>query len=113
MKRCEKCFGEYDESIAAGVCPFCGYIQGEQQDDPRYLPIGSILHDRYIIGGVVGAGGFGITYKAWDNKYNICKAIKEYFQQGVVNRIPGDTDVFVAAPKRQAEFEYGKAFTRN
>lgn len=108
MKRCEKCFGEYDESIAAGVCPFCGYIQGEQQDDPRYLPIGSILHDRYIIGGVVGAGGFGITYKAWDNKYNICKAIKEYFQQGVVNRIPGDTDVFVAAPKRQAEFEYGK-----
>ena len=35
-------------------------------------------------------------------------AIKEYFQQGVVNRIPGDTDVFVAAPKRQAEFEYGK-----
>lgn len=108
MKRCEKCFGEYDESIAAGVCPFCGYMQGEQQDDPRYLPIGSILHDRYIIGGVVGAGGFGITYKAWDNKYNICKAIKEYFQQGVVNRIPGDTDVFVAAPKRQAEFEYGK-----
>lgn len=108
MKRCEKCFGEYDESIAAGVCPFCGYIQGEQQDDPRYLPIGSILHDRYIIGGVVGAGGFGITYKAWDNKYNICKAIKEYFQQGVVNRIPGDTDVFVAAPKRQGEFEYGK-----
>ena len=71
MKRCEKCFGEYDESIAAGVCPFWGYIQGEQQDDPRYLPIGSILHDRYIIGGVVGAGGFGITYKAWDNKYNI------------------------------------------
>ena len=108
MKRCEKCFGEYDERIAAGVCPHCGYMQGEQQDDPRYLPIGCMLHDRYIIGGVVGAGGFGITYKAWDAKYNVCKAIKEYFQQGVVNRIPGDTEVFVSAPKRQEEFEYGK-----
>ena len=108
MKRCEKCFGEYDERIAAGVCPHCGYMQGEQQDDPRYLPIGCMLHDRYIIGGVVGAGGFGITYKAWDVKYNVCKAIKEYFQQGVVNRIPGDTEVFVSAPKRQEEFEYGK-----
>lgn len=108
MKRCEKCFGEYDEMVAAGVCPYCGYMRGEKQDDPRYLPIGSMLHERYIIGGVVGAGGFGITYKAWDTKHSICKAIKEYFQQGVVNRIPGDTEVFVSAPKRREEFEYGK-----
>ena len=77
MKRCEKCFGEYDESIAAGVCPFCGDIQGEQQDCGGYLPIGSILHDRYISGGEFGAGGVGIAYKAGDNKYNMCKAIKE------------------------------------
>lgn len=108
MTRCKKCFGEYDEVLAAGVCPHCGYYEGEQQDDPRYLPMGSLLHGRYIIGGVIGVGGFGITYKAWDNKYNICKAVKEYFQQGVVNRIPGDTQVFVSAPKRQEEFEYGK-----
>ena len=108
MKRCEKCFCEYDEEIAAGVCPYCGHTEDEVPDDPRYLPMGSMLHDRYIIGGVVGAGGFGITYKAWDTRHNVCKAIKEYFQQGVVNRIPGDTKVFVSAPKRQEEFEYGK-----
>lgn len=108
MKRCENCFSEYDEEVAAGVCPYCGYSQEDTPDDPRYLPIGTLLHDRYIIGGVVGAGGFGITYKAWDTKHNVCKAIKEYFQQGVVNRIPGDTQVFVSAPKRQEEFEYGK-----
>lgn len=108
MKRCEKCFKEYDETVAAGVCPYCGYMQGEKPDDPRYLPIGCLLHDRYVIGGVVGVGGFGITYKAWDTKHSVCKAIKEYFQQGVVNRIPGDTEVFVSAPKRLEEFKYGK-----
>lgn len=108
MGRCNKCFNVYDDEISAGVCPACGYYDGEPQEDPRNLPIGSLLHDRYIIGGVLGVGGFGVTYKAWDTKHNVSKAIKEYFQQGVVNRIPGDTQVFVSAPKRREEFEYGK-----
>lgn len=108
MVKCKKCFKEYDDKTAAGVCPYCGYCDGDLQDDPRNLPIGHMLHERYIVGGVLGVGGFGITYKVWDTRYNVCKAIKEYFQQGVVNRIPGDTKVFVSAPKRREEFEYGK-----
>lgn len=109
MERCEKCFELYDDLIAFGVCPHCGYYEGEQQDDPSALPIGSILHDQYVIGGVLGVGGFGITYRAWDKKHGVVKAIKEYFQQGVVNRSPGDTQVFVTAQKREEEFRYGRA----
>ena len=108
MVRCEKCFESYDDRIAAGVCPHCGYYTGEPQADPRYLPIGFVLHDRYVIGGVIGVGGFGITYKAWDRKYGVCKAVKEYFQQGVVNRVPGEAQVFVSSERQREEFLYGK-----
>lgn len=108
MSRCQKCFKEYDDRIAAGICPFCGYQEGDQQDDPRYLQIGTVLQGRYVIGGAIGAGGFGITYKAWDRNHNICKAVKEYFQQGVVNRVVGSKEVLLTSEKRRDEFEYGK-----
>lgn len=108
MGRCERCFQTYDDDIAMGVCPHCGYFEGFQEEDLRYLPIGTILQGRYCIGGVIGAGGFGITYKAWDLQHNVCKAVKEYFQQGVANRIPGTTEVIISAPKRAEEFEYGR-----
>lgn len=109
MKKCRYCFKDYDEVAGSGVCPECGYFEGREQDDPRYLPIGSLLNDRYVVGGVIGVGGFGITYKVWDLKYEVCKAVKEYFQHGVVNRIPGTKEVIVHALKRKEEFEYGKA----
>ncbi len=109
MPRCEFCFEEYDEKVAMGVCPFCGYHDGLRQKDPRYLPIGTLIHNRYVVGGVIGDGGFGITYRAWDTTLQTVIALKEYYQRGVVNRIPGTTDVFIAAPDRAEEFNYGKA----
>lgn len=146
MVLCPNCKKSYDETLAAGVCPHCGYespdlstdtrslflfqedvpqetnsaaspvdagqsvsTDGNTFSDPRWLPPGTILHQCYEIKKVIGAGGFGITYLAIDQKTGVPKAIKEYFQQGVVNRIPGTTEVFVAASKRREEFEYGRS----
>lgn len=116
MVQCKACNGWYDETIASGICPHCGHIEEhaiepEKENifvDPRWLPEGTLLNDRYEIKEVIGAGGFGVTYKAWDRHSSVYKAIKEYFQQGVVNRIPGTTEVLISAPKQRAEFEYGK-----
>ena len=141
MTKCEKCQKEFDNDIAAGVCPYCGNFcpqtlystqplffrkdtpedtlpqptwsntlpkSENDYEDPRWLPAGTILNNRYRVCKVIGSGGFGITYQAWDTRTEVYKAVKEYFQHGVVNRIPGTTDVIVTAPKRREEFLYGK-----
>ena len=38
MRRCEKCFEYFDETVAAGVCPHCGHmISEEKKKDEKKL----------------------------------------------------------------------------
>lgn len=106
MIRCKNCFREYDENL--GLCPFCGYFEGEQAREVFCLSPGTTINGRYIIGEMLGLGGFGITYKAWDAKLGIEIAVKEYYPSGLVNRQPGETRVMLVATKREREFVYGK-----
>lgn len=104
--RCSNCFQEYEEAF--GLCPNCGYVEGEDYAETYALTPGTRLTDRYIIGEALGLGGFGITYKAWDVHLGTVLAIKEYFPSGLVNRTAGDPNVFLVAAKRAREFTYGK-----
>lgn len=104
--RCSNCFHEYDEVY--GLCPNCGYAEGEVSAEAYCLTPGTRITDRYIVGETLGVGGFGITYKAWDVQLNTVLAIKEYFPCGLVNRTIGDPTVFLVANKRADEFQYGK-----
>lgn len=51
---------------------------------------GTILNDRYVVGIVIGSGGFGITYVGYDANLDIKIAIKEYFPSSKVSRIISD-----------------------
>src|SRR5688572_25437057 len=55
-------------------------------EDELALPIGTLLADEYRIDGILGAGGFGITYRARDVKLDIDVAIKEYFPRDFASR---------------------------
>jgi serine/threonine protein kinase len=61
----------------AAVCHNCGAAL-----HAPHLPIGTVLHDQYRIEKVLGQGGFGITYLAFDIMLEHHVAIKELFVQG-------------------------------
>ncbi len=75
-KICLQCM-EYLDS--EGKCPNCGDNICPQTTSPYILPPGSVLANRYLVGKVLGQGGFGITYLGFDTALEIKVAIKEYF----------------------------------
>lgn len=105
-KICYNCFGKLEEEQK--YCPLCGYdLQSEAEKYPIALPCGSVLNGRYLIGRVLGQGGFGITYKAQDWKTKQVVALKEYMPDTLANRTDG-TMVSAYSEKRMESFEYGK-----
>lgn len=67
-------------------CPVCGLTEGSYTPAPHHLPPGTVLMDRYLIGRVLGEGGFGITYIGCDLRLEMKVAIKEYFPTERVTR---------------------------
>ena len=60
-------------------CPRCGKSVDSYVPTTNQLPNGTLLDGRYLVGGVLGAGGFGITYIGLDLKLDLRLAIKEYY----------------------------------
>ena len=105
MKRCNYCFEMYEDGFE--LCPHCGYLEGSGAKELYHLYPGTILNNRYVVGQVLGFGGFGITYKVWDQTLNTIMAIKEYYPGGLVNRIPGTKNVLLFTGNRLKEFNHG------
>lgn len=62
----------------------------------RYLPPGTILGDRYVVGKVIGQGSFGITYIGRDTLFDDVVAVKEYFPaHHVFRNVTGDEGIKV------------------
>lgn len=104
--RCFNCMNTFDEKY--GVCPHCGFIPGTPPKEAYHLYPGTILKNRYVIGTTVGFGGFGITYRAWDQVLDKKVAIKEFYPNGIVNRVPGEKSVIIYSGNRANEFQNGK-----
>lgn len=80
---CPNCFSEINNP--GQHCMHCGYPLNEERE-PHLLPCGALLHDTYIIGRVLGEGGFGITYLAYNKNIQMQVALKEFFPKGLTNR---------------------------
>ncbi len=61
------------------ICPVCGLTAGNYVPSPHHLPPGTVLMDRYLVGRVLGEGGFGITYIGCDLRLEMKVAVKEYY----------------------------------
>ena len=82
MHICFNCFRERpdlsENPEGRGPCPYCGFdLEENVKKFPVALRAGTVLNNRYIVGRVLGQGGFGITYLAWDEKLSAKVAVKE------------------------------------
>ena len=78
-----------------------------QDGDSNALAAKTRLHD-YEIVRVLGAGGFGITYLAFDHNLNGPVALKEYFYAGLATRARSGAVVPSSTSKADG-FEWGRA----
>ena len=104
-RRCLGCMELFGDEFE--ICPHCGYIVGTHAEEAIHMEPGTILHDRYIIGKILGYGGFGITYIGWDGKLEQKVAIKEYLPGEFSTRMPGQSQVTVFNGEKSEQFHDG------
>ena len=107
IRRCMKCM----HALAAGetVCPECGRPYGSVRAESFALKPGTILDGKYLVGEMLGQGGFGITYIGFDLLLEQKIAIKEYFPMstGMVSREGRSTVVWSDAVMQKSGVEKG------
>ena len=112
QRRCLNCFNLFDivysDKEESEVCPYCGYCEGTPPKELYHLYPGvGLYNNRYVIGTCIGFGGFGITYKAWDNVLETVVAVKEYYPTGLVQRVPGKPQVIIYTGESKEEYILG------
>jgi serine/threonine protein kinase len=101
------CTGCFEDSDGQNACSHCGYEKGTAPVSAHHLAPGTLLENKYRLGRVLGQGGFGITYIAWDQKLEMKLAIKEYFPQGMAARTPGRAEVDNSSGEIKEQLTFG------
>ena len=99
---CPHCF----EPDPGQPCRHCGWQPGLDNQSPG-LPLGTRLHGTYRIGRVLGHGGFGITYLAWDENLELRLAIKEYLPLHLAGRDGDRATLSVRPGEAREQFDHG------
>ena len=101
---CDYCF----EAIRPGkFCPKCGLSKERYHAEAGLLLPGTILLEKYIIGRLLGRGGFGATYLAYSKEMERVVAIKEYFPTTIACRGEGEKIVSLVSNEKREIFEKG------
>ncbi|MCP4663491.1 MAG: protein kinase, partial [bacterium] len=91
----------------AAVCPACGVAEVEPDAHGLFLPPGTILERQYLLGRVLGHGGFGVTYLGWDLTLERRLAVKEYFPREFATRASDQHTVVSYSGEKEELFYYG------
>ena len=102
---CSNCHNEIGD---ASPCPYCGALK-LKSPLPHHLSAGALIGGRYRVSGVLGEGGFGITYLGRDCKLGHAVAVKEYYPRGFSYRShSGNHAVYVGSQDDDAFYTHGK-----
>lgn len=100
---CPHCMGRLDKD---GLCPACGRNADGYQPAAHCLSPGTLLAQRYVVGSVLGEGGFGITYIGLDLRLDLRVAVKEFFPAGKVERLAEDGKTVLPGRSTTAQQEF-------
>jgi TPR repeat protein/serine/threonine protein kinase len=100
------CMGCMAPATDSMYCPDCGWGRSATAESVLHLAPGTQLQ-KYIVGRVLGQGGFGITYIGWDIQLHRKVAIKEYFPQIIASRLPGAATVAPTGVRVNEDFQHG------
>ena len=108
----EKICGRCSSPVKGDLCPVCGYDCSVNNESVA-LKAGTVLDDRYVIGRVIGIGGFGITYIVYDTEKEITAAVKEYYPKGVAIRGENSYSIEPLTSMQREEYLSGMEKFRN
>ncbi|WP_188259655.1 protein kinase domain-containing protein [Azospirillum tabaci] len=91
------------------ACRDCGYPVRLQNRAGVHLLPGTRLLGRYLVGRVLGQGGFGATYLGWDERLQIRVAVKEFYPTNLVSRATGSSGVVPFSDDHARGFSAGLA----
>lgn len=101
------CFACMAPKHKSGVCPSCKMDDSHLPSSANALPPGTILADRYLVGRVLGVGGFGITYLGLELNLGLKIAIKEYMPSGMASRRINEQTVHVFGGETEGHYASG------
>ena len=80
---CKSCLVEKGED---GICPVCKTTGGVTNPAP-YLPSGTMLNNRYLVGRLLDFNGEGATYLGLDTLHDRRVLLREYLPDGICTRM--------------------------
>ena len=89
------------------ICPHCGYARGTGVQEAYYLEPGTMLQGRYLLGKVLGYGGFGVTYIGYDTRLQRKVAVKEYLPSDYATRKLGTKNLVIYSGDAKEQFMAG------
>jgi serine/threonine-protein kinase len=95
------CMQEIGNNI---ICPECGFDNSEKQQTP-FLPYGTVLANRYIIGAGIDTNGESTRYLGFDKQTGNVVIVCEFLPVGLFSRDENTTEVKVSYEDR---LNYGK-----
>lgn len=102
-KICGNCFTR----SSGKICRSCGSTLSRSTAEYDALPIGTKLNEKYIVGRILGRGGFGIIYLVYDEENDRTAAVKEYYPERTAVRAHNNIDVEPMTSIHTEEFSAG------
>lgn len=92
MSLCMGCMREIGDNIK---CPSCGFDNSREQHSP-FLPYGTVLHSRYIVGSVLETNGESSRYIAFDKHTGDVVIVCEFLPMGLFRRENDETNLTIS-----------------